>query len=220
MEQIKNPSRISIFLWLVLAFAMVLGLLIHKNDMTYIGLWTTEFITYLLVFMFMLKPSMITAIGALVGSTNWLANQLITWYGYQAVLGTISIHPMTYIITALVSAVLFGLIMTFGRAEKSVSLEGNPKVKTFGVMAFLLMILFSIWKIALIIQGGFFGNAFTAGLMWGLGILFLSVASLIRLKPVFLKAFVGFELYIALIGIVIAGYAAIGYGIMLSPFGG
>jgi len=215
MEKVLAEKNLVAVAWGVLIGVLLLGLTVHGNDWsTYWALWLTEAATFGLIIMFFFRPSNMRATITLIGSIVWLINQLACWYLLQAfpamAIGTLI---NIYIVTAIINGGLLAYSVFSGETAYKTKVSDTNVVYGLGIMAaFAALKLYAAY-------GTFtFGTAVAnSAYLWGLGILFMSLGSILRLKLHKNKEVWGN--IIVLLGLLLASVTALYYGLALSELG-
>lgn len=215
--------------WAILVGVLLLGLAVHSQGQewnNYWALWITEASTFVLIAVFFYKPSQITGYGAVAGSAVWLLNQLNCWY-YGEMTHLPPAQAMPYLmqifyITAAFNAIILGVVYWKRDEVSGASVESGVNWGTIGL---LIMTLFSGWKIYELhrlwtIYGGFVPGTPSANsaYAWAIGILIMSLGSILYLRSTRDNNKAS-GVYIAAIGLLIASFAALYYGLALSLTG-
>lgn len=212
--------------WAILVIMLFTGLAIHTNDWTsYWALWLTEGLAMLLVAFYFYRPSTLSGVGMALGGLIWLVNQLLCWYlgelTQQTFVQTMMTLQYVFVFTFIVEAVLVGLVYL-----KSSGNRGGTEGKLPATIGLIIMGVYSLLKMVTlyrtwILYGGFVpgtpqGNsAYT----WAGGVMIMAFGSLIALHSSDDSAGQRIGGYIALVGLVVASFAALYYGLALATLG-
>lgn len=202
-------KKYNTYLWLPLAVGLLAGLLLRPQEWSsYWALWVTEIVTVVLLALYFYFETLHSAIGAFVGAIVWLINQGLCWRGYGNQI-VISGFNILYVVTAIAA---ISILVYVGLTRKSTSVENQ---QWFGMGAFIVMTVFCVWKIYEVTQQFVPGTAmYASALTWGAGILLMSSGSIVYVAKKWDET-----MAITVIGLLLAWYAAVAYGMALSVAG-
>jgi len=171
-------------------------------------MWHTflaEISAFIMIGLMFIKASDVTAGLATIGSLVWLANQ------YQQ-FGYVEPNQSILLMTAIVN--LFLLVIALYAYS---NMSGTRSFRGIQVFPILIMLVYGFWKVYLdFVTFGTSGIYSFSGGLWATGISLISFATILSIitKPTGIQrnAF----RFIAVIGLIIAAYAAMAYGQWLS----
>lgn len=244
MEELKSTFKDRFTgVWAILAIILFTGLGIHYKTLDwtdYWALWLTMALACGIIALYFYRPTETTGFFAIAGVGVWLLNQLYCWY-WGMMTGLPQSNPAywwyldyVFYMTAAAEGLFFAVayfrqdkpLTAFWGGIGAIFHGANPE--NFGYVATGLMALFSGWKlyeINRLINLGVFpalGVPYSnSAVLWGLGILVMSLGSMwyIRAHANKDESHQDYATYIALIGVLIAAFAALYYGLALSLTG-
>ena len=212
-------------IWALLAAFLMLGLFAHQNDWNqFWALWGTEILAFGLVAFYLWKPTAISAFAMFAGSGVWLLNQVVGWYSAQLfafIGGQMQLQTMTIvnIITFVAEAGLFYYAFAHRKGSAAPPFKfASPQ--TTALFGFILMFLFAGWKTYWMYTTQAWRNTtpiYISGMTWAVGIAVMAAASIINLK--FTRKENTIIMLVGVVGLLVATYAALYYGLGLALTG-
>ncbi|MDH5690386.1 MAG: hypothetical protein OEY81_03020 [Candidatus Bathyarchaeota archaeon] len=215
----RELFRRTSYVWVALAVVLVIGLAARAQEQNWLygPLWFTEIFTFFLIAFFFYYRSKLTAFGAILGSFVWLVNQLACWTGY----GDTSLYGgygVVYVGTAVINLLALIYVVYKQNQDENAGLFfeiAKKDITSLGIIALSLMFIFGCWKLFQVHQQFTYGtDVYYSAFEWGLGILLMSLGSMIQLKTRKKET-----VYIIILGLVISMIAAWQYGLALSLVG-
>ena len=225
MSKTEKTLKKHIFatIWAVLSTFLLLGLFVHQADWnTFWALWATEVLTFGLLAFYLWKPTAISAFTMFAGSVVWLASQAVGWYrgdllvflGQQAQLDVIAAMN---VITFAVNAGLFYYAFSHRKGGGSPPFK-FASVQNTAFLGFIIVAAFAGAKLYWTYTGPQGGSlAGTSGITWATGIAVMAAASIVNLK--FTRKENTIVMLVGVVGLLVAMYAALYYGLALSIVG-
>jgi hypothetical protein len=212
-------------IWAILIVMLLVGCWYHKADWNqFWALWGTESIAFILVAFYFWKPSAATSWSMLMGSGFWLINQVVSWYhgDLLAFIGMpveMTVLSGVYIATFVAEAFFLYYALSHKRGGSAPFKIAKPE--TTAMLGLINMAVYSAVKIYWTYS---YGNAsvlagtpiYISGMMWAGGIGVMSAASIVNMKA---RRENTIAMIIALVGLLIAAYAALYYGLALALTG-
>jgi hypothetical protein len=212
-------------IWAIMVVFLLVGCWYHKADFNqFWALWGTESIAFGLVAFYFWKPTATSSWAMLMGTGVWLINQVAGWY-HGELLAFIGEPARLQLLSGIYIAtfVAEGFLLYYALSHKK---GGKPpfklgSVETTAMIGLIIMALYSGWKIYWTYS---YGNAsvlagtpiYISGMMWAGGIGVMSAASIVNMKA---RRENTIAMIIALVGLLIAAYAALYYGLALALTG-
>jgi len=192
------------YIWVLMIVALGAGLYLHQATAAawqmWWAVWLCEIFTYALYALFFTFKTPSTALAVAIGSIVWYINQRSTSYAGENII---------YILTFVASGMLVWYAWA-RREDTNIPFVSQSDVNAFGIVAQIVMMLFAFGKMLSWIPWRSNVAAFTSAEAWSFGQLLISLGSLLALVK--LKEYRSAPLYIAVLGLLIAMYAALVYG--------
>jgi hypothetical protein len=198
-------------IWALMIVALLAGLYLHQATAAawqmWWAVWLCEIFTYVLYALFFTLKTPSTALAVAIGSIVWYISQTSTTAsGWPA-------QNLTYILTAIASGFLVYYAWSH-REDTNIPYVSKSDVNAFGAVALIVMMVFAVSKMFGWIPWSYDVAAFTSAVCWSFGQLLISLGCLLFFVK--LKEYRSTPLYIAVLGLLIAMYAALVYGIALT----
>jgi hypothetical protein len=206
--------------WAILAIVLLISTLYYQfHQLWGFATVATEFCLFAMFAFVLLKPSVSASLATLLGSVFWLINQLDWWY--------LGIGTNMALFTAIMNTFLLAFVLYSYMGKKELFTFTTIFSETGAsyplVLAFIVTVLYGVWKVYIdfvVHLPTATTNGPLSGGLWAFGITLMAFASLSSLfMP---KAEVGSVYWavfaIAMLGLIIAGFAALAYGQWLFVF--
>jgi hypothetical protein len=209
----SDKTKLAVVWGLLALITAVAGIMHQYSSIMLASTIATEFALYAILAYAFFKPSSTVSIISLVASIVWLLNQ----FGWN-VTGVPWSNTIA-IIYAFIATFLLALVVYMNYAKTTVSMDiGKKEGMQILLLSMFVMIVNMGDKLYLDIVGySSWGVGALSGALWAFGILLMVFGSIISMfSTTSLTKGYSMGFMLAVVGLVIASYAAIVYGIALS----